>query len=772
MNISYNWLSEFCECPDVETLVKDFNRIGFEVESVQEKGGELSNIYVGKITSFEPHPDADRLRIAQVDIGTETTQIVTAAANVSEGDVIPVSLPGATLASGLKIKKSKLRGVESNGMMCSAVECGLIDEADGVWVLPKNTPIGEDFISLAQLKDTILDVAVLPNRGDCLSVFGLARECVALYGKAPLSTKATIRSVSSKQSKEIKINVDESLCSYYQVTKISGINTEIETPVAMQTRLYYAGMRPISWIVDVTNYAMLEYGQPLHAFDARDLDHISVEVGESESVELLNQKTINMKGLPIIKVNQSIGAVAGVMGSIGSEVCSETSDIVLESAIFDPVITRKASKVSGIRSESSNRFEKGVDQVHLKLAVQRVIELIETSNGQAIEVFQPSVFDKTASTDRIISINIDQINSLLGTDYTINNIESRLTLLGFKCNGSNIEVPDWRLNDCRSWPDIAEELIRFDGLLSIESRPIERMVQISHDHLYKCQQDVRKICISSGFTEIIPFPLLSEDIQESQPVISNPISDELSTLRSNGIQSILECFKFNSARHSGKIQIFSIGPVWSNSGDESLHLTILLQGPKQYMPYNTSEYHKNAYDYYDAKGIVERVIGSVDYSLERSNNEWLHPGQSADISINDDFLGSFGVLHPEYQEQYKCGDAIIIELDISKLSGISTGISSYKPVSKFPSTTRDVTYIMDENVSVGDVITILKKQRPTLCQAIHCCGYYQPDQTNEVNVSFRMVYQADDSSCDTEMVNNIHKTFAESVINDLPCRFP
>ena len=190
------------------------------------------------------------------------------------------------------------------------------------------------------------------------------------------------------------------------------------------------------------------------------------------------------------------------------------------------------------------------------------------------------------------------------------------------------------------------------------------------------------------------------------------------------------------------------------------------------MPYNTSEYHKNAYDYYDAKGIVERVIGSVDYSLERSNNEWLHPGQSADISINDDFLGSFGVLHPEYQEQYKCGDAIIIELDISRLSGISTGISSYKTVSKFPSTTRDVTYIMDENVSVGDVITILKKQRPTLCQAIHCCGYYQPDQTNEVNVSFRMVYQADDSSCDTEMVNNIHKTFAESVINDLPCRFP
>ena len=766
MRISYNWLAEYCNCPNIEELERDLNRIGFEVESIEEKGSSLSNIKIGKIQSFEPHPDADRLRIAQVDIGEYVTQIVTAADNVNEGDIIPVSLPGAILANGLKIKQSKLRGIESNGMMCSAVECGLTDDADGVWVLPRNCKVGEDFIKIAQLNDFILDVSVLPNRGDCLSIFGLARECQVLYGEK----KIDLETFTGIGKAEIKLDVNKQLCSYYQATKITGIDKSTETPLVMQVRLYYCGMRPISWLVDVTNYVMLEYGQPLHAFDAAELNAIKVEIGENTSVDLLNEKSVSVEGLPVIKVNHSIGAIAGVMGALGSEISINTSAIVLESAIFNPIKTRKATKKLGLRSESSNRFEKGVDIFHLQLAVRRVIELL--SNSSDITILEPTIINDESDETHLISFDIDKINNFLGTTYNQTEFNNRLNPLGFNFIDDKVQVPSWRKNDCKNWPDIAEEMIRFDGMDAIKSRVIEKMVEINHDPLYKFENIIRDRCIANGLTEVIPFPLISKDINEKQERLENPISEDLSTLRSNGFQSLLECIKFNSTRHGDNNQIFSIGPKWSESGDEEIILTVLIQGERQYESYLNSEYHTNAYNFYDSKGLVESIIQMSNINVERSTNTWLHPGQAANIFINDICIGACGVLHPSHQESYKCGKTIGVELNLSKLVQLKRKNLSYNPISKYPSTTRDVTYIMESSVSIDRILSVLNNNRPVLCKFIRCCGYYQPNESKDVNVSFRMTYQDDESSCNTELVNQIHKEFANSVISLLPCRFP
>lgn len=771
MKVSYKWLNDFCKCPEISTLISDFNKIGFEIEGVENKGQNLSNIITGKIISFEGHPDADRLRVAKVDIKSEIIQLVTAAQNVNKGDIIPVSLPGAILASGLKIKKSKLRGIESNGMMCSAIECGLTDDADGVWVLPKDTPIGVDFIEFAELKDTILDVSVLPNRGDCLSIFGLARECSALYGNTLKDNAFKLNFIDDKAN--INIKLTKEISKFYQATKITGIDTSAETPLKIQTRLYYCGMRPISWLVDVTNYVMLEFGQPLHAFDAENLNSIAIEFGsEKDQIHLLNDKKVKVNQLPIIRINDKVGAIAGVMGAIGSEVTNKTSEIVLESAIFDPIITRKASQKIGLRSESSNRFEKGRDFFHLNLSVSRVIELISENNSNEISIYKPEIINNLDNMNDQIKLDINQMNTFLGTEYNINNVINRLTPLGFEFNDDIIAVPEWRLNDCLSWPDIAEEMFRFDGMATIAARTISKMVPISHDPLYQLQQTIREICFVIGLTEVIPFPLQSSDVEANQLIISNPISEDLSILRSNGIQGLLECAKFNSLRHNSSNQIFSIGPTWSSDCVETLTLSIFIQGPRQYEPFKDSEYHTKNYDFYDAKGIIEKIIRFKSYNIIRSNSSWFHPGQSADILMDNEHIASFGVIHPSIQEKYKCGHSIAIDINLTKLHLFENNHTYYETVSKFPSTTRDVTYITDQSVSLGEILTVLNDKKPDLCKAIHFCGYYQPSKSPEVNISFRMIYQDNSSSCNTEEVNKIHKEFAESVIKFLPCRFP
>lgn len=782
MKVSVNWLSEFCELPDIKTLVNDLNRIGFEVEGIDRVGDGLSHIVIGQIESFVPHPEADRLRIAQVRIGKETIQLVTAADNVSDHDKIPVSLPGATLASGLTITKSTLRGVESTGMMCSAIECGVTEHAPGVWVLPKSAPVGEDFISYAKLVDIVLDLAVLPNRGDCLSIYGIARECCALYGNT-LNALPQFEGDYTPSDGAIQLAINSDICSYYQAITLSGLTCN-DTPIWMQTRLYLAGMRPISWLVDVTNYVMIEFGQPMHAFDASGIQTISVDFGtDRDSVTLLNDQTVLANHLPIVRVNEAIGAIAGVMGSNGTDVTNKTQKLVLESAIFNATIVRQATKQLGLRSESSNRFEKGVDRYHLVGAVARVIQLLQAHNNGGICVHEPIIYEASKPKETKILVDRNQLNAFLGTSYTIHDMKNRLVPLGFVVSDNAIYSPSWRDADCENWQDIAEEMVRFDGMNCIEANANGPFVSISHDPLYQCQDALRRCCLSAGLTEIVPFPLVASDMIEDQPVIQNPISNELTVLQSNGIQAILACCTFNASRHAMPSRLFSIGPAWDVNGVESSRLTVFMQGSLHYAPYLKA--HDSNMTFFHAKGFVEQLIATVlgrhNHTItvevipsDDANAAWFHPGQSARVVINNTSCGVFGVLHPTHQNDHQSGPAIAIELCVTDILALqSDNIVAYQPISKYPSTSRDITYIMPKSQAVADVLAILNKEKPTLCKDISLCGYYEPDDGSDVvNVSFRLVYQDTLGNLETEVVNTIHTEFAQTVIHAIPCRFP
>ena len=767
MLVSLRWFKEFCEFPDEDTLINDLNRIGFEIEDVIKKGEGITNIVIGHIQSFTQHPDADRLRIARVDIGQDVpTQIVTAATNVQEGDKIPVSLPGATLAGGLKIKKSKLRGVESNGMMCSAVECGLTDTSPGVWVLPDDAPIGADFIDYAQLIDTVIDVCILPNRGDAMSLVGLAREVSALYNTPTLFDFSNELPTAGDSAISVELNTD--FCNYYRAQRISNV-VNSQSPVFWQTRLYYTGQRPLSWLIDITNIVMLETGQPLHAFDANGIERIGVDFAvKGNKVTLLNEKEYTLtESIPLINVNNTVAAVAGVMGADQFSVSDETTSIILESAHFDPVTVRKASKQLGVRSESSARFEKGVDANGLNLAVNRVAQLL----GDSITLHQPVEAGTLSTSTTTIPFDLTQINDFLGTDFLLDDVEKRLSPLGFTINNDAISVPSWRRVDCQNWPDIAEEVCRFKGINDVKAKPIATVVPIRHNPLWALRKTLILNAANLGLTEVIPFPLSQTDVNNNQPQVLNPITPDLTTLRSNGIQSLINVAAFNATRHPMPCRLFNCGPTWDESGNESWRFSVLIQGSSHHEPHLNA--HQVPIDFFDVKGIFEQLTQSFSSVLhiESGQSDWLHPGQTAAIKSGDNQIGVLGMLHPTVIQDNRLQATGIIEFNLNELVNIDCN-PHYKLVSKYPATTRDTTYIMDQNVALGDVLKILNQHKPDLCNSIVLCGYYQKTNGEDINVSFRMTYQDDDQSLEMDAVNAVHKAFSESVINKLPCRFP
>ncbi len=765
MLISLNWLSAHCKFPNTEQLVNDLNRIGFEVEGVIEKGQNLSNIVIGQIIEFNKHPDADRLRIAKVDIKSDVIQIVTAAENVQLGDKIPVSLPGAQLANGLKIKKGKLRGVQSNGMMCSAVECGLTDTSPGVWVLPTSSIVGSDFIKAAELMDTVLDIAVLPNRGDALSLIGLAREVRALYGE--FETK-TIEPLQSDLKDDISCQARPEICRFYRAQKITGIKNR-ETPLHFQTKLYYSGYRPITWIVDVTNIVMVETGQPLHAFCSDNITDIKVEFSGNQSIQLLNEKTYQLTDrIAVVNLNGKTSAVAGIMGALNHDITEDTNDIILEAALFDAVLTRRASKILGLRSESSNRFEKYVDSSRVNLAVARVHQLL--SEFDNIKVYQPNTTGSLAEKTTTIPIDLNQLNDFLGTHFNWDNIQHQLKPLGFLMNNHVIEVPSWRAKDCTEWPDIAEEMCRFSGIEGVGTTAIIEDVTINHDANWIKRNGIQKAAIQFGLTEVVPFPLCENDMNKSQPKILNPITPELTQLRSNAAISLVNIASLNASRHQSPCRIFSIGPVWSDTKNEATHFSALLQGPQHHSPYLPE--HSKHVDFFELKGLLDQLLTNQDYNLEKSNTDLYHPGQSASIILDNKSIGTIGMLHPNIEKNYRIQTSGIIEFNLDAILNQKYKMN-YELISKYPSTSRDVTYIMSKSSgTLEDVLNILNSNKPSICQSIELCGYFQKKNNDDINISFRMIYRDNNRSLEMDEVNNVHKSFAEAVIHKLPCRFP
>ncbi len=764
MLVSYNWLSEWCTLPSVDRLIEDLNRIGFEVESIHTKGRDLKKIVVGHITRFEKHPEAKRLRVAQVSIGKKTIQLVTAATNVSEGDRIPVSLPGAVLADDLTITESTLRGVLSQGMMCSAVECGLTESAPGVWVLPPDTPIGVDFIKHAQLIDTILDVAILPNRGDAMSLFGLARDLSALY-KKPLPKKIAPPSPNGHPS-NVDCRIHHDACTYYRAQRMTGIHNT-HTPLHFQTRLYYTGHRPISWIVDVTNIVLVETGQPLHAFDATGITQIDVDTSPDTAISLLNDDTIPLdEDTLTIRVNQTPAAIAGIMGATDFSVTPQTHSIILEAAQFDPHTIRQTVKRLILRSESAMRFEKHGDPAAVNRAIHRCMALFHHYDPHTFAAHDPVECGHLPLEPVTIPFPWPRIRQLLGISITRQRAIRHLNQLGFDVTNDTIAIPCWRIHDCSDWPDIAEEIIRFTAIDTLKPQPLSRMIPITHDPMWTARESLAQTAVAIGFTEVIPFPLNESDPVANQPRVLNPINASLTTLRSSSFESLITIAASNAARHKTPCRLFSIGPVWSPKGDESWVFSALMQGPNHHSPYLPD--HHQPIDFYDLRGVIDHLLGTEGLAVEQTEIPTLHPGQTAAIYKNGDRIGVVGMVHPQITQAQNLPATGFMEWTITPTPHVWP---QYDVSSRYQGTTRDTTYVVtDTTVPIGRILDILMNNKPLVCHNIVLCGYFT--KNDAVHVSFRMTYQAWDDVLDTVVVNGIHEEFSKRVIRELPCRFP
>jgi phenylalanyl-tRNA synthetase beta chain len=398
------------------------------------------------------------------------------------------------------------------------------------------------------------------------------------------------------------------------------------------------------------------------------------------------------------------------------------------------------------------------------IAVARVHELLAMHDD--IHVHEPAHKGNLSQQATTIDIHMDTINQFLGTSYSIDDLEQQLMPLGFGVDGTQVRVPSFRAHDCQEWPDIAEEMCRFSGIEDIKDAPMAHILGVEHDPMWMKRRDFQQRALHLGLTEVVPFPLLENDV-DGQPVILNPITPELTNLRSNAMQSLIDIAAFNATRHPWPCRIFSMGPVWSSGGEEAWHFSAFIAGDRHHEPHARA--HQTGIDFYYMKGVVEQLLGH-EFDVQRSNHSRLHPGQSADILVDAHRIGCFGMVHPSIQSKRKLGVCGLIEFNLE--APVQNSTHQYHLISKYPSTTRDVTYIMDQGVSVGDALAILRANKPTACESIILCGVYQKPGRDEVNVSFRMIYQDNDGSLEMAEVNAIHKTFAEEVVQKLPCRFP
>jgi len=515
MKFSYKWLTEYVDIPvNAVELAEKLTLSGFEVEAVEPQGQGLLNIITVRIDSIKKHPDADKLVVSQCFDGQDYHQIVTAAPNIYKGAIVPLSLPGAVLMGNLKIKKGTLRGIESNGMLCSEKELGVAEEANGIWILPEDTPIGIDFISYGMLCDTVMDISILPNRGDCLSLIGMAREIAAIFKTKLKLPKADITTELEKNPVQI-INQNTSLCPKYTAQLLKDITIK-PSPMYMQRCLQLSGIRPINNIVDITNYVLLECGQPLHAFDYHLLESQKIVIKcaeEKQKFQTLDDEehTLTSESLLICDEHKAI-ALGGIMGGKNTEIKDTTKDVLLESAYFNPSNIRKTQLKLGIRTESSIRFEKGVDYDFVEFSSNRAAHLMQQLAGAKI---LSSIACNKITTPSTSSIHFDanQINTLLGTEFEKHEMLDILSRIGMNYDEKNstLQIPSWRLNDLKEFPDIAEEIARIKGYNNIPSSlPVNQINIKKPSQLQQLCKQIPSMLISKGILEIDTFPMISQ----------------------------------------------------------------------------------------------------------------------------------------------------------------------------------------------------------------------------------------------------------------------
>lgn len=761
MKISEAWLREWVNPSlNTEELAETLTMAGLEVDTIEAAAPEFTSVVVGEIMSLEKHPDADKLNVCQVDIGNdEIVQIVCGAQNARAGLKAPAALIGANLPGDFNIKKSKLRGVESFGMLCAESELGLADDAPGLMELAADAPNGIDIREYLALDDRIIEIDLTPNRGDCLSIMGIARELGALT-----STDVKVFEVTNvKASVEHKIPVNlhaPSACPRYLGRVIKNINSAANTPAWMVERLRRSGIRSINAVVDITNYVLLELGQPMHGFDLAKIDgEIHVRMAHAdEKLTLLDGKSIELSSQDLVIADtQKVLALAGIMGGEDSGVSTSTQDIMLECAFFSPLAIAGRARNYGLHTDSSHRFERGVDcqlqQTAMERATALVLEICGGQAGPVVEALDASQLPEMTT----ITLRRERIGKLLGVEVTDNQILDILQRLGMGISpneaGWNVISPSYRF-DIQIEEDLIEEIGRVYGYNNIPATArTEPSVIRPVNEAQNSLQDVRRKLIHMGFNEAITYSFVDPKVMrilqpEVQPLkLANPISADLSVMRTTLWAGLIPTVKYNLNRQNNRIRLFESGLRYLPQSDGSLLQEPMLAGVicGNALPEQWSDSTRKS-DFYDLKGHVESLL-ATSVGLDRvtytpTDNPMLHPGQSATIWIDDQAIGIMGALHPSLQKPLGLSQQIFLfelHLDV-----VTRGqLPQYAPFSRFPAIRRDLALVAPEGVTAGQITSCIQNVAPEQLQQLVIFDVYRGEglENTEKSIALGLILQ-------------------------------
>ena len=781
MNVTLNWLKTYIDFEFSPSELADrLTMLGVEVESIKQLGAELEGVVVGKVVSIKPHPNADKLVLCQVNTGeTEELQIVCGAPNVREGMLAPVATIGATLPIGLTIKRAKLRGETSHGMLCSEKELGISEDAAGLLELPPNISVGTALATALGLDDVVFELEVTPNRPDCLSLIGVAREIRAETGNALKLPEVTLTENSTDIREMTSVTIAASdLCPRYAARVIQGVKIG-QSPSWLQQRLESVGIGVINNIVDITNFVLMEYGQPLHAFDYHKLAENRIVVRRAAAGETLTTldevaRELTPDMLVIADAEKSV-ALAGVMGGYDSEITEATCDVLLESAYFNPSSIRATAKALGMSTEASYRFERGADPGIVLAALDRAAQLIAELAGGTI---CKGVVDVYPGVQPMIQIQLrpERVNFILGTEIEATEMKEILEHLGFDVEASGsvyqVAVPTFR-SDITREIDLIEEIARVYGYDNIPTTLPKGDIPVpAPNPKVEVHRRVKHFLLAAGMMEAINYSFCNpncfdkirftaNDPRRDVLKLRNPLSPEMSVLRTTLIPSLLENAQHNRNHQIDTIALFEIGSVFIRNGEqkEPERITGILAGQIGDGVYS-NPYREP--DFYDIKGLVEGILevcGIVDYTLEKTDAPTFHPGRNAEVLLADTRIGIFGQIYPDVCKNYDLLDeTYLFEFDLEVLVDATTFAKRFAPISVYPKVERDLAIVVDKAVLSDTPTELIYKTGGKLVESVRLFDVYEGEQVPESkkSLAYAIIYHSATETLTDKAVNALH----------------
>ncbi|MGO3050167.1 phenylalanine--tRNA ligase subunit beta [Staphylococcus casei] len=792
MFISKEWLESYVDIDQpVNVLAERITRTGIEVDDIVDYTKDIKKLVVGYVQSKTPHPDADKLNICQVDIGeAEPVQIVCGAPNVDAGQTVIVATVGGRLPGGVKIKRAKLRGERSEGMICSLQEVGVPNNLvpkqfeNGIYVFSSAVKPGTDALTALYLNDQVMEFDLTPNRADALSMIGTAYETAALYNVPMTKPETQSDEVSLQTSDEINVSVKNKDKVPYYSTRVVNNVTIAPSPEWMQMRLIKAGIRPINNVVDISNYVLLEYGQPLHIFDKDHIGSTQIEVRQAkanETMTTLDDQERTLQDTDIVITNGTTPiAIAGIMGGDFSEVTEETTNVVIEGAIFDPVSIRHTSRKLNLRSEASSRFEKGIATEFVDEAVDRACYLLQSYAGGTVSQGRVAEGDLGQFVTPI-EISVDKVNKTIGFELSATDIESIFVQLGFETTNHSdvltVMVPS-RRKDITIKEDLIEEIARIYGYDEIPST-LPVFEDVTNGALTDRQSKSRIVKATlegAGLSQAINYSLVDKErakdfaLQDRSTIeLLMPMSEAHSTLRQSLIPHLIDAAAYNVARKNNDVRLYELGRVFFGNGegelpDEVEYLSGILTGD---YTVNAWQGKKEEIDFFVAKGFVDRIAEKLDINFEYEAGEinGLHPGRTAVVKLNGEIVGFVGELHPQTEKDNDLKRTYVFELNYDKLMAVSVGYINYQPIPRFPGVSRDIALVVNRNMPSAKLVQVIHEHGGDILQNAEVFDVYEGEHVaeDEKSIAIRLAYLDTQQTLTDDKVNAVHEDILDAL---------